>query len=67
VQALDELRVKFLEHYESGGESAPVDIPGTQNSGAQGNEYPTRLCSEMTGVQCVRKNEVRLGWLALAP
>lgn len=39
------LRDRVWKHFERGGESAPkeADKPGEQNSGAQGEEYPTRF------------------------
>ena len=45
VEALNELRAKVWEHYERGGEAAPLeaDRPGAKNSGAEGVEYPTRF------------------------
>ncbi|KAK5046499.1 hypothetical protein LTR84_008302 [Exophiala bonariae] len=44
-QALLELRRKVYEHFERGGESAPVaaDKPGAEDSGAKGVEYPQRF------------------------
>jgi catechol 2,3-dioxygenase-like lactoylglutathione lyase family enzyme len=39
------LRQKVWEHFERGGEAAPIaaDKPGEKDSGAEGVEYPTRF------------------------
>lgn len=39
------LRKRVWEHFERGGEAAPVaaDKPGDEDSGAKGVEYPTRF------------------------
>ncbi|KAK5169144.1 uncharacterized protein LTR77_006453 [Saxophila tyrrhenica] len=45
--ALMQLRQRIWEHHERGGEAAPqeqeADKPGTQNSGSQGVEFPSRF------------------------
>ncbi|KAF1945301.1 hypothetical protein EJ02DRAFT_451605 [Clathrospora elynae] len=45
VEALTELRKRVWEHFERGGEAAPMeaDRPGEEDSGAKGVEYPTRF------------------------
>jgi hypothetical protein len=45
VEALAELQGRVWEHFEKGGEAAPLeaDRPGAKNSGAEGVEYPTRF------------------------
>ncbi|WWD19472.1 hypothetical protein CI109_103932 [Kwoniella shandongensis] len=44
-EALRELQKRIWEHYKRGGDSAPKDAdePGAENSGAKGEEYPTRF------------------------
>ncbi|KAJ9122801.1 hypothetical protein QFC24_004232 [Naganishia onofrii] len=44
-EALYELQTRIYQHFEKGGEGAPLqaDKPGDVNSGAQGKEYPTRF------------------------
>ena len=45
VEALAALQRRLWEHFERGGEAAPLeaDRPGGKNSGAEGVEYPTRF------------------------
>lgn len=45
AEALYELQTRIWEHYTRGGKSAPrqADEPGKANSGAKGEEYPTRF------------------------
>ncbi|KAK5129487.1 hypothetical protein LTR08_003210 [Meristemomyces frigidus] len=44
-EALVELRRRIWEHFEAGGGAAPMeaDRPGDDDSGAKGEEYPSRF------------------------